>query len=101
VTRLSELQFPMLREFADMDASDYMTIERAQTFDQRPFRSMLIQKWVTYVKGRGFHITPAGRNAWHGFQHRDIFRRNPMAPLTSYFKHTPSKHYVMPLRKIA
>ena len=111
MTRLSELQFPMLREFAGLGRNEYMSIERAQMFDQRPFRSMLKRQWVTYVRGHGFHITGTGRDAWFDFQNRDIFRHNQSAPLTKFFNpmafglRQPYKHTgrtnVIPMRKTA
>lgn len=85
MTRLSNRQYPMLRTFATAPAGQYMTIEEAQVFDQRPFRSMLVHKWIAYKPGAGFHITRAGRDAWHEFEMTEIFRANPLAPLTSLF----------------
>jgi hypothetical protein len=81
-TRLSSLQYPMLETFA---TGLYMSIAQAQSFDQRPFRSMLIQGWIAYKPGRGFHITREGREAHEEFHHRNINRKNPEAPLTRYF----------------
>ena len=78
---LSKRGYPMLREFAQ---GGYMTIAQAQAYDQRPFRSMLIRKWVAYT-GHGFHITAEGKKAWYEFEHTDIARKNPTLPLTSYF----------------
>lgn len=88
MTRLSNRQYPMLRAFIDGGAGFYMRIEEAQTYDQRPFRSMLIQKWVAYTPGRGFHITREGRDAWNEFLTTDIARKNPSMPLTAYFDPT-------------
>ena len=86
MTRLSNRQFPMLALFIE---SSFLSIEDVQKFDQRPFRSMLIQQWVVYKPGRsGFAITPLGRKAWEEFQHTDIARKNPLAPLTRYFDAT-------------
>ena len=62
-----------------------MSIEQAQGFDQRPFRSMLIQEWIAYRPGKGFHITRLGMEAWQEFGHTDIRRANSSAPLTAYF----------------
>jgi hypothetical protein len=42
MTRLSNRQYPMLQALYDNGLHGYMTIEDAQKFDQRPFRSMLI-----------------------------------------------------------
>jgi hypothetical protein len=80
MTRLSNRQYPMLETFA---TGLYMSI--AQTFDQRPFRSMLMQGWVAYKPGRGFHITHEGRKAREEFHHTEIARKNPLLPLTAYF----------------
>jgi hypothetical protein len=44
-----------------MMAGVYLSIEQAQHFDQRPFRSMLIRGWVAYLPGRGFRLRKAGR----------------------------------------
>jgi hypothetical protein len=65
-----------------------MTIAEAQTFDQRPFRSMLIRQWIVYRPGRGFHITREGRDAWNEFHTTNIARMNPTMPLTAYFDPT-------------
>jgi hypothetical protein len=85
MTRLSNLQFPMLETFV---TGLYMSIAQAQHYDQRPFRSMLIRKWIAYRPGHGFHITPAGRKAHQEFHHTEIARKNPLLPLTSYFDYT-------------
>jgi hypothetical protein len=84
MTRLSNRQYPMLQAFI-LDASHYMSVKEAQSFDQRPFRSMLVQEWIRYVPGKGFHITPEGRRAWYEFQNTDIARKDPTLPLTAYF----------------
>jgi hypothetical protein len=75
----------MLRAFAEQRDGYHMTIGQAQVFDQRPFRSMLIQKWVAFRPGKGFHITREGREAWRDYHETEIFRKNPVGPLTSYF----------------
>lgn len=89
MTRLSNRQFPMLATFIDNGSNHrfpkYMSITEAQTFDQRPFRSMLIQGWIAYTPGRGFHITRKGRDAWHEFHATSIIRKDPLAQLTKYF----------------
>jgi hypothetical protein len=85
MTRLSNRQYPLLETFA---TGVYMSIEDAQLFDQRPFRSMLIRKWVAYKPGRGFHITTEGRAAREEFLHTDIGRKDPSLPLTAYFDPT-------------
>ena len=46
---------------------------------------MLIQKWVAYKPGRGFHITPQGQRAMTEFRNTDIARKNPSMPLKAYF----------------
>lgn len=88
MTRLSNRQYPMLHAFADLGDKGYMSIEDAKRWDQRPFRSMLIQAWVAYRPGRGFHITRKGRDAWYEFLSTDIARKNPSLPLTAYFDPT-------------
>lgn len=84
-TRLSSLQYAMLKVFADRNGSFHLSVMDAQGFDQRPFRSMLIRKYVEYRPGRGFHITVDGRNAAYEFEHREIARKDPSLPLTNYF----------------
>jgi hypothetical protein len=86
--RLSNRQHPMLRTFAEGGLHWYMPIEDAQKYDQRPFRSMLIQKWIAYRPGRGFHVTREGIEAWSEFQQTEILRKNPFGPLTAYFDPT-------------
>jgi hypothetical protein len=88
VTRLSNRQFPLLRGFAEEAADYHMSLEVAQLWDQRPFRSMLIRKWISYRPGRGFHITREGRAAWREFLNTDIARKDPSLPLTAYFDPT-------------
>lgn len=79
---LSQRQYPMLRAFV---GGISMSIEQAQHYDQRPFRSMLLRGWVAYRPGRGFHITPEGRRAHDAFHNTEITRKNTHAPLTAYF----------------
>ena len=88
MTRLSNRQYPMLQIFCDMKPGEYMPIKDAQSFDQRPFRSMLIRKWVVYSPGRGFHASREGREAMREFLNTDITRRNTSLPLTAYFDPT-------------
>jgi hypothetical protein len=78
----------MLRALVDNGSDHYMTIEEAQQFDQRPFRSMLIQRWAAYRPRRGFHITREGKAAMAEFLETDILRKNPTLPLTAYFDAT-------------
>src|SRR5262245_60685236 len=85
MTRLSNRQYPMLRTFAENGANYHMSVRQAQSYDQRPFRSMLIHGWIAYSRGHGFYITKAGRKAWEEFLHTEIHRQNPLAPLTKYF----------------
>lgn len=88
MTRLSGLQYPLLKTFIELRGNHYMSVEDAQEYDQRPFRSMLIQKWVDYTPGRGFHVTQTGKEAWKQFNTTNITRKNPTMPLTSYFDPT-------------
>jgi len=90
MTRLSNRQYPLMKVFAMEQAGFHMSLEDAGTFDQRPFRSMLIQKWVAYKpgKGFGFYLTREGRDAWAEFNATNIFRLHPDAPLTRYFDPT-------------
>ena len=85
MTRLSNRQYPMLLALCDNGENNYMPIEDAQKWDQRPFRSMLIRKWAAYKPGRGFHVTREGRDAMQEFLSTDIARKNPRLPLTAYF----------------
>lgn len=84
MTTLSNRQYPMLKTFID-DPDHYMTIEEAQRYDQRPFRSMLIRKYIAFRPGKGFHITKEGREHWLEFERTEIWRKNEHAPLTSFF----------------
>lgn len=88
MTRLSNRQYPMLRALADNGSDHYMTLDEAATFDQRPFRSMLIRGWCAYRPGRGFHITKVGKAALNEFHTTDISRKHPEMPLTAYFDPT-------------
>jgi signal transduction histidine kinase len=65
---LSNRQYPLLKTFAEAQANHYMTIAEAQRYDQRPFRSMLVQGWISYQPGRGFRITREGREVWEEFE---------------------------------
>lgn len=85
MTRLSNRQYPLLRAFIDERPGYHMSIEKAQEYDQRPFRSMLIRKWLGYKEGKGFYLTAAGYDAWSEFISTNIFRADPSKPLTSYF----------------
>jgi hypothetical protein len=78
----------MLRALFDNGIDSYMTIPEAQKWDQRPFRSMLMQGWCAYKPGRGFHITRKGKDAVYEFEATDILRKNPALPLTAYFDPT-------------
>jgi hypothetical protein len=95
MTQLSNRQYPMLKAFVE---TDYMTIETAQLYDQRPFRSMLLRGWITYHPKRGFHITDAGQKAWREFRSTEIWRLHPSRPLTAYFDPT-AYHLPMPRRR--
>jgi hypothetical protein len=88
MTRLSSMQYTMIRAFVEKGTAFHMPIEQAQEFDQRPFRSMLVRKWITYHPGRGFCATKEGREAWREFLSREIWRKNPSLPLTCYFDAT-------------
>ena len=88
MTRLSNRQFPTLRIFIEGGRDFYMNVDEARKIDQRPFRNMLLQGWVSYRPGRGFHATREGRDAWEEFIHTDIGRKNPNLPLTAYFDPT-------------
>jgi len=86
--QLSNRGYPMLRAFAESGSGYYMTISEAGKYDQRPFRSMLIRKWISYRPGRGFHLTRQGADAWREFQSTEIWRKHPEAPMTSLFDPT-------------
>jgi hypothetical protein len=75
----------MLQTFMDMGSRHHMRIEEAQAFDQRPFRSMLIQQWIEFIPARGFRITQKGIDAWNEFQNTSIARKDPSRPLTRFF----------------
>ena len=95
---LSNRQYPMVQAFVDM-GEGYMDIETAQRYDQRPFRSLLIRKWVAFRPGHGFHLTPRGP-ATHGaitMPPRSGGRTSTL-PLTAYFDVTAYKLKVAPKR---
>lgn len=95
MTRLSNRQYPMLLALID---TDFMTIDEAQAFDQRPFRSMLIRRWAAYRPGHGFHVTREGQDALREFLQTDITRKNPSLPLTAYFD--PTAYGLAPKRQV-
>ena len=97
-TTLSARQYPMLKMFVEMPIGKAMKIEEAQMWDQRPFRSMLIRKWVVYIPGRGFSVTKAGREAYRRFLSTDIARKNQNLPLTAYFD--PTAYGLSPRRPV-
>jgi hypothetical protein len=84
-TTLSNRGYPMLRAFVDRGAGYHMSIEEAQAYDQRPFRSALIRGYIKYVPRKGFQLTREGRAAWADFHNTNIGRVDPSRPLTSYF----------------
>lgn len=88
MTRLSNRQYPMLRALFQNGRTGYMTIDEAQHFDQRAFRSMLIREYCVYKPGQGFHVTRQGEDAMVEFENTDILRRHPELPLTAYFDAT-------------
>jgi len=86
MTTLSNRGYPMLKEFIHRGPEHVMKIDEAQHYDQRPFRSMLMRKWIEYSpKAKGFRITKLGRDAWHEFNQTDIGRIDFHAPLTAVF----------------
>jgi len=87
MTRLSALQYPALKIFAE--GRPTLPIAECQRIDQRAFRSFLIRKYIAYT-GRGFKITEAGIAAWDDFRFHGCMRKNPTLPLTAYFD---AKHY--------
>jgi hypothetical protein len=80
-------QLKMLEMFADNGLDGYISYIDAHAFDQRPFRSMLIRRWISYRPGRGFHITREGRDALYHLRDARITRNEHMIthPLTKYF----------------
>lgn len=80
--QLSNRTAPMLET---MHGTDYMSIDEAQHFDQRPFRALLVRKYVAYKPGKGFYLTQLGKDARRTFYDTDITRKDPSLPLTSYF----------------
>jgi hypothetical protein len=91
---LSNRTLPMLEA---LYGTDFMSLDEAAHFDQRPFRALLIRKYCAYRPGRGFHITELGRDARRIFLETDIARKNPSMPLTSYFD--PVAYGLKPPRK--
>jgi hypothetical protein len=103
--QLTNRTHPMLRTFIEL-GSGYMNIEDAQAYDQRPFRAMLVRRWIAYRPGRGFHITREGREAYRNFVSTEIWRKDPTRPLTRYFDATayalePRKVHAMKMRGAA
>lgn len=80
--QLSNRTAPMLET---MFSTDYMSIDEAQHFDQRPFRALLVREYVAYKPGKGFFLTEKGREARRVFYDTDITRRDPRGPLTRFF----------------
>lgn len=78
---LSPRQYQMLKAFR---RARYIGMRGVRMFDQRPLRSMLMRKYVTY-SDTGFHITKAGMEALNTFEEQNILRKDPSRPLTSYF----------------
>ena len=87
MTSLSNRQYPMLKTFIE-NPDHYMTVSEAQQYDQRPFRSMLIRKYIAYHPGKGFRLTKEGKKHWLEFERTEIWRKNPLLPLTAYFDPT-------------
>lgn len=97
-TRLSSLQYAMLKLFA-METKDYrMNIQEAGQFRQDSFRSMLIRKYVIYERRPnsrnkfGFAITDEGRAAYREFEQTNILRQVPSMHLTKYFQMPSAVH---------
>ncbi len=88
---LSNRQNPMLQAFVGLGPQEYMSLDQAKAFDQRPFRSLLIRGWISYRRSHGFFLTKEGKQAWYTYQHTDIARKNPTQPLTAYFN---PEHYL-------
>jgi len=88
VATFSGRQLKILQMFNDNWADgSFISYIDAHAFDQRPFRSMLIRKWVSYRPGRGFHITKEGKAALYSLEQAQITRNEHMIshPLTRYF----------------
>lgn len=84
---LSKRQYSLLEMF--VEGALRLNIPSAQHFDQRPFRSLLVRRWIVYSRNHGgFHVTREGRQAWDEFRHADIQRRDPTGPLTRFFDPT-------------
>lgn len=75
----------MLKMFVSRGPDRFLPIEHAQRYDQRPFRSMLVQGWVAYRPNKGFHVTDKGLERWHQLTHVNNKRVNPYGRLTAYF----------------
>lgn len=91
---LSNRQLPMLEA---LHGTDFMTIDEAQAWDQRAFKSMLVREYASYKPGKGFHITQKGRDSRNNFYSTDILRKDRTRPLTSYFD--PTAYGLQPARK--
>ena len=86
MTTLSNRQYPCLKIFARKDPSWIMPISEAAPLDQRPFRSLLMRKWIEWLPhAKGFRITWEGRDAWREYHTTDIVRIDPTGPLCAFF----------------
>ena len=100
---LSERGWAMIEMFS---AHKYISFEDAHLLDQRPFRSMLIRKYIAFKPGRGFHITKEGEDALYRWYHTVVDqRKDTLAPLTKTFNpqdyRLDEKVYVMKKRAAA
>jgi hypothetical protein len=85
--RLSNRGYNLLAMFR---SGVYMSLAEARKWDQRAFRSMLVNEYVAHHPGRGFRITPKGLEVRASFDETDV-RRKPNRwsfPLTRYFDPT-------------
>jgi len=80
---LSNRGFPMLHVFA---GGNYITYAQALRYDQRPFRSMLVRKYIEYHPSKkAFKITEVGLRAWEEFTSTEIDQRKDTRHLTAFF----------------
>ncbi len=99
ITRpLSRRQYALLCLFIDEGEKYYASVEDAKRYDQRPFRSALIQEWIGYHHGRGFFITQKGRDSHADYGKREwAIRAHQDMPLCEYF----SFHFLSQRRRSA
>ena len=85
-SQVSRLQFPLLREFAELQPGSHIPVARAAKFDQRPLCSLYHRGWIGLHPGKGFYLTREGIDAYNEYMVSESRKRlNPDRPLSHYF----------------